>query len=157
MASLMRPQPQVLGLGAAVLALAASLDRLAAAIGGSAAPTAGTAPTAPAAEPPQPSWQALPVRRLRALLRRYPIDRSSLPAPIETMRRAELLEALRQVEGLGSKPADQSRQALPDGPGRQILRNPARCVDADAEQRRRQQRHQRWAVAQEQKMYSEAE
>ncbi|MEB3352524.1 MAG: hypothetical protein VKM01_09395 [Cyanobacteriota bacterium] len=51
--------------------------------------------------PPQPSWQALPVRRLRALLRRYPIDRSSLHAPTETMRRAELLEALRQIGAMG--------------------------------------------------------
>ena len=100
MAAPLQPQPQAqaLALSAAVLALAASLDRLAAAIGGSASPA--TTPVPPAAEAPQASWQALPVRRLRALLRRYPIDRSSLPAPIETMRRAELLEALRQVQGL---------------------------------------------------------
>ena len=94
-----QPEPQSTGLSAAVLALAGSIERLAAAIGGSAATS--TAPAAsPSAVSRQPSWHALPVRRLRALLRRYPIDRSSLPAPIETMRRAELLEALRQVQGL---------------------------------------------------------
>lgn len=91
-------QPQAPGLSAAVLALAGSVERLAAAIGGQ--PTTVTAARPSVAERHQPSWQSLPVRRLRALLRRYPIDRSSLPAPIETMRRAELLEALRQVEGL---------------------------------------------------------
>ena len=91
----LQPQePHAPGLSAAVLALAGSVERLAAAIGG----TGALIPAA--AERHQPSWQNLPVRRLRALLRRYPIDRSSLPAPIETMRRAELLEALRQVEGL---------------------------------------------------------
>ena len=93
-----QPEPQSTGLSAAVLALAASLDRLAAAVGGPAGTATGQGQPAP--ESPQASWQALPVRRLRALLRRYPIDRSSLPAPIETMRRAELLEALRQVQGL---------------------------------------------------------
>jgi hypothetical protein len=46
-------------------------------------------------------WDALSVVELRALLRDYPIDRTSLPAPIENMRRAELVEALRQVEALG--------------------------------------------------------
>jgi hypothetical protein len=51
----------------------------------------------PAAEPP---WEQLPVRALRAQLREAPIDRRSLPAPIENLRRAELLEALRQVEAL---------------------------------------------------------
>jgi hypothetical protein len=40
------------------------------------------------------------VRALRAQLREAPIDRRSLPAPIENLRRAELLEALRQVEAL---------------------------------------------------------
>ena len=46
------------------------------------------------------SWEQLPVRALRAQLRDAPIDRRSLPAPIENLRRAELLEALRQVEAL---------------------------------------------------------
>jgi hypothetical protein len=54
-------------------------------------------PPWPAAVPP---WEQLPVRALRAQLRRAPIDRLSLPAPIENLRRAELLEALRQVEAL---------------------------------------------------------
>jgi hypothetical protein len=54
-------------------------------------------PPRPAAEPP---WEQLPVRALRAQLREAPIDRRSLPAPIENLRRAELLEALRQVEAL---------------------------------------------------------
>ena len=38
---------------------------------------------------------------LRALLRDYPIDRTSLPAPIENLRRAELVEALRQIGAMG--------------------------------------------------------
>ncbi|WP_411868891.1 hypothetical protein [Vulcanococcus limneticus] len=37
---------------------------------------------------------------LRALLRSYPIDRASLPAPIELLRRGELLEALSQLQAL---------------------------------------------------------
>jgi hypothetical protein len=46
-------------------------------------------------------WDDLSVVELRALLRDYPIDRTSLPAPIENLRRAELVEALRQVQALG--------------------------------------------------------
>jgi hypothetical protein len=45
-------------------------------------------------------WEELPVRALRAQLRGAPIDRRSLPAAIENLRRAELLEALGQVETL---------------------------------------------------------
>jgi hypothetical protein len=45
-------------------------------------------------------WHDLSVRELRALVRDLPIDRSSLPAPIELMRRNELLEALNQVQEL---------------------------------------------------------
>jgi hypothetical protein len=45
-------------------------------------------------------WDRLSVVELRALLRDYPIDRSSLPAPIENLRRAELVEALRQIGAL---------------------------------------------------------
>jgi len=45
-------------------------------------------------------WHDLSVRELRALVRDLPIDRSSLPAPIELMRRSELLEALNQVQDL---------------------------------------------------------
>ena len=44
--------------------------------------------------------EQLPVSALRARLRRAPIDRTSLPAPIEYLRQAELIEALRQVENL---------------------------------------------------------
>ena len=54
----------------------------------------------PAGETESP-WDDLSVVELRALLRDYPIDRTSLPAPIENMRRAELVEALRQVQALG--------------------------------------------------------
>ncbi len=46
-------------------------------------------------------WDQLSVLELRALLRDYPIDRTSLPAPIENLRRAELIEALRQIGALG--------------------------------------------------------
>jgi hypothetical protein len=45
-------------------------------------------------------WHDLSVRELQALVRDLPIDRSSLPAPIELMRRSELLEALNQVQDL---------------------------------------------------------
>ncbi len=78
-----------------------------------------TQPTAPAAEPwmeerkstaPQPRctanlntlWEELSVVELRSLLRSYPIDRSSLPAPIELLRRSELIEALNQIQALGA-------------------------------------------------------
>lgn len=43
-------------------------------------------------------WDRLSVVELRA----YPIDRTSLPAPIENLRRAELIEALRQLGATGS-------------------------------------------------------
>ena len=46
-------------------------------------------------------WDRLSVPELRALLREYPIDRSSLPAPIENLRRAELVESLRQIGAMG--------------------------------------------------------
>ena len=46
-------------------------------------------------------WEQLSVLELRALLRDYPIDRTSLPAPIENLRRTELVEALRQLGALG--------------------------------------------------------
>lgn len=45
-------------------------------------------------------WQELSVRELRSLLRDLPIDRSSLPAPIENLRRDELLEALDQLQAM---------------------------------------------------------
>ena len=46
-------------------------------------------------------WDELSVVELRALLRSYPIDRTSLPAPIELLRRSELTEALSQIQHLG--------------------------------------------------------
>jgi hypothetical protein len=45
-------------------------------------------------------WQSLSVCKLRALLRDLPIDRSTLPAPIELLRRNELIEALNQLQAL---------------------------------------------------------
>lgn len=39
-------------------------------------------------------WESLSVVELRGLLRDLPIDRSALPAPIEYLRRHELLDAL---------------------------------------------------------------
>lgn len=45
-------------------------------------------------------WDELSVVELRSLLRSVPIDRSSLPAPIELLRRRELVQALNQFEQL---------------------------------------------------------
>ncbi|MEA5475018.1 hypothetical protein VB716_12380 [Synechococcus sp. CCY9201] len=45
-------------------------------------------------------WNEFSVVELRALLRSYPIDRRSLPAPIELLRREELLEAQMQLAAL---------------------------------------------------------
>ena len=45
-------------------------------------------------------WDELSVVELRSLLRTYPIDRTSLPAPIELLRRSELIEALNQIQAL---------------------------------------------------------
>ena len=47
-------------------------------------------------------WDELSVRELRSLLREYPIDRRSLPAPIELLRRSELIEALSQLQEISS-------------------------------------------------------
>jgi len=49
-----------------------------------------------------PLWDELSVVELRSLLRSYPIDRTSLPAPIELLRRSELIEALNQIQALNS-------------------------------------------------------
>ena len=46
-------------------------------------------------------WDRLAVPELRTLLREYPIDRISLPAPIENLRRAELVEEQRQIGAMG--------------------------------------------------------
>ena len=47
-----------------------------------------------------PLWDELSVVELRSLLRSYPIDRTSLPAPIELLRRSELIEALNQIQAM---------------------------------------------------------
>lgn len=43
-------------------------------------------------------WDELSVVELRSLLRCYPIDRRRLPAPIENLRRSELIEALSEQQ-----------------------------------------------------------
>lgn len=43
-------------------------------------------------------WDQMSVVELRSLLRCYPIDRTALPAPIELLRRDELLAALHQLQ-----------------------------------------------------------
>ncbi|MFM2172278.1 MAG: hypothetical protein RLZZ54_205 [Cyanobacteriota bacterium] len=45
-------------------------------------------------------WDELSVKELRSFLRSFPIDRSSLPAAIERLRRSELIEALNQIQAL---------------------------------------------------------
>jgi len=47
-------------------------------------------------------WDDLSVVELRSLLRCYPIDRGTLPAPIEVMRRHELIAALHVLQPLGA-------------------------------------------------------
>ena len=61
--------------------------------------TAPIPPTPPAAAATRP-WEERSVEELRAELRSYPIDRTSLPAPIELLRRSELIEALEQIRAL---------------------------------------------------------
>ena len=50
-------------------------------------------------------WDELSVHQLRNVLRNvlrdFPIDRSSLPAPIEYLRRSEVIEALNQIQAMG--------------------------------------------------------
>jgi len=46
-------------------------------------------------------WDELSVHQLRNVLRDFPIDRSSLPAPIEYLRRSEVIEALNQIQAMG--------------------------------------------------------
>jgi hypothetical protein len=100
-------QPQVSGsLVAAIDGLTAAVSLLAERLGPPEPPPAPggrgrhlrVVPPAGEAESP---WDDLSVVELRALLRDYPIDRTSLPAPIENLRRAELVEALRQMQALG--------------------------------------------------------
>ena len=45
-------------------------------------------------------WDELSVKELRSFLRSFPIDRSSLPAAIERLRRSELIEALNQIQAM---------------------------------------------------------
>ena len=85
-------------------ALTALVGQLAAQLCSPATPT-GQGPAVPTASPSAAEtspWDALSVVELRALLRSYPIDRSSLPAPIELLRRGELMEALSQLQSLGA-------------------------------------------------------
>jgi hypothetical protein len=61
-----------------------------------------TQPSQPTCVPNlSPLWDELSVVELRSLLRSYPIDRTSLPAAIERLRRNELIEALNQIQALG--------------------------------------------------------
>jgi hypothetical protein len=63
-----------------------------------------TTPAEPASCCPvnfSPLWDELSVVELRSLLRSYPIDRTSLPAAIERLRRNELIEVLNQIQALG--------------------------------------------------------
>ena len=110
------PEPPASGsLVAAIDGLTQAVALLAERLG---SPQPPTAPLPPSAGPggrgrhlrlvqPSPEsegespWDQLSVVELRALLRDYPIDRTSLPAPIENLRRAELVEALRQLGALG--------------------------------------------------------
>jgi hypothetical protein len=62
--------------------------------------TAPIPPTPPAAAAMARPWEERSVEELRAELRSYPIDRTSLPAPIELLRRSELIEALEQIRAL---------------------------------------------------------
>ena len=47
-----------------------------------------------------PILDELSVEQLRSMLRNYPIDRRSLPAPIERLRRSELIEAFNQLQAM---------------------------------------------------------
>jgi hypothetical protein len=108
------PEPPASGsLVAAIDGLTQAVALLAERLGPSGPPSAPLPPSPPhgsrerhlrlvelAGENESP-WDQLSVVELRALLRDYPIDRTSLPAPIENLRRAELVEALRQLGALG--------------------------------------------------------
>ena len=61
-----------------------------------------TAPSRAGHNSSSPLWDELSVVELRSLLRSYPIDRTSLPAPIELLRRSELIEALNQIHALAT-------------------------------------------------------
>ena len=74
----------------AIEALTAAMQALALAV--APVPTSAAKPM----ERPE-EWDDWSVVELRALLRSLPVDRRSLPAPIENLRRQELLAALRQL------------------------------------------------------------
>ena len=108
------PEPPASGsLVAAIEGLTQAVALLAERLGPSGPPSAPLPPSPPhgargrhlrLVEPTgegESPWDQLSVVELRALLRDYPIDRTSLPAPIEHLRRAELVEALRQLGALG--------------------------------------------------------
>jgi hypothetical protein len=88
--------------------LTAAIALLIAALGGSEAPAAPATVGPPneaeivaeATDLWDTPWESLSVCELRALLRDLPIDRSTLPAPIELLRRNELIEALNQLQSL---------------------------------------------------------
>jgi hypothetical protein len=61
-----------------------------------------TAPSRAGHNSSSPLWDELSVVELRSLLRSYPIDRTSLPAPIELLRRSELIEVLNQIQALAT-------------------------------------------------------
>ena len=108
------PEPPASGsLVAAIDGLTQAVALLAERLGPSGPPTAPLPPSAgpggrgrhlrlvqPTGDGDSP-WDQLSVVELRALLRDYPIDRTSLPAPIENLRRAELVEALQQIGAMG--------------------------------------------------------
>ena len=90
-----RQQPEPLDLQRTLLQTITGLTQLLSQLN---QPTAGVAPAAAPAPRGNGLWDELSVVELRSLLRSYPIDRSSLPAPIELLRRSELIEALHQIQ-----------------------------------------------------------
>ena len=94
------------GLAELTVQLAESLSACSASNGGHGAGINGTSPSVDRSTTKTGSggptlWDELSVVELRALLRSYPIDRTSLPAPIELLRRGELIEALSQIQAMG--------------------------------------------------------
>jgi hypothetical protein len=90
-----RQQPEQLDLQRTLLQTITGLTQLLSQLN---QPTAAVAPVAVPAPRGNGLWDELSVVELRSLLRSYPIDRSSLPAPIELLRRSELIEALHQIQ-----------------------------------------------------------
>jgi hypothetical protein len=94
--------------------------------------------------PPPPGngdtpWDRLSVPELRALLREYPIDRTSLPAPIESCAAPSWWSGL---------PMEPQRRGPAVGRGirlRERFSRPAGCDDAGDDSCRRRRQHQRAA------------